>query len=681
MLLSPKGNKYVNKIDGVFEECMTAIKHNDIIKLGQIVDQHTNISSGNLTILQYAIYNRLYDVLFMLLPHKNIVITQNDMDIIIREFPIDIINKLLHSLSSFKDKINVNECFIKMVNNVNIDIGILKILFNHVNINYKDKFGNTALLNTIENNDTDKMNFIITHPQIDILATNLHGQNALIKVVEQTNYVYASTLLTQLKNHNNFKVIINQPNNLNETPILISTKKDNLELFKLFYNYGVDLNCVDINGQSLLHHAIKNNNNEIFEILINDKNVNINIQDYDGVTPLMMVVNNNDMNKIYRLLNRENLDLNVVNNLGQNVVDIIIKQKYANIKINKDLGMFGSNQYMDGYAYLNECWETSLIGKNNNFDNKTIDDPNDLINLLIQKNINLNNFDINNKSLLTYIIDNDDNEMFNIIINSKMFDVNAQDSLGNTYLMYLFGLLNKNKQPTPQPQRKITNSYTMMSPIKGGNIKNGGMDIRGDIMGIDKPESSFSTFSMTNFCDMKGEIKPTLNPPISTDWFDGGRIETEFNPVNTFINNAIISDNKHYLTFFTQLLNHPKININMQNYLNKSILHMIAETNDSNLLMKVIKSKGINLDVRDNNNYTPVMIAVECKLWTNVRMLLSNGANPDFGITIMDDESKFIYNTIVSKYTKVVENDNTDKMDIGMQSLGRINENKKGWIF
>lgn len=657
----PIKGRFPSLHNDVFSECTRCIWDKNVVKLEQLVDKHTNIRNNSHTLLQYVIFNKYIDVLVMLLSHKNIIVTQHNMDFIIANYCGYDINKIFSSLPLFKNKINVDECFTKMVNNNNISVDVLKSLINEVNINYKDKMGNTPLLYAIKNNDIDKVSFIVSQPNINIMVNNLHGQNAFMMVIEQSNYEHLAILIDQFKTHELFKVIINQSNKNNETPILLATKNNHTELFKIIYDHGVNLNCVDINGNSLLHYAIKNNNNEIFELLVNDVTINVNIQDYDGMTPLMLCINNNDADKIYRLLNCEKLDLNVVNNLGQNVIDIVIKQKYSTIKINKPIELFGSNHYKDGFAHLDECYEMLATGNNNNTNNTC--DHDDLIKLFIQKNINLNNFDINNKSILTYVIDNDDCDLFNVLLNCELLDVNARDSVGNTYLMYLFNLMNK-KNVVVKPQRRIVSDTWLESPIKCEPLIKG-RDLRIGVAGYEKPQTEFGDFDTIKFNSSKLE---------APNFMDDGITKMDINPINDFVSNAIINDNKHYLTFFTQLLNHPKININTQNYLNQTILSMIVITTDSNLLMRVIKCKNIDLNIMDHNGDTPFMLAIKNKLWTNVKMLLMNGANIHNGDIMLDGNDLFIYETLVKSFVKKVEKESGDCSSNTIIT-------KKGWIY
>ena len=228
---------------------------------------------------------------------------------------------------------------------------------------------------------------------------------------------------------------------------------------------------------------------------------------------------------------------------------------------------------------------------------------------MIQKGVNLNKFDIYGKSLLTYAIDNKDKEVFNFLLNSENLDINAQNNQGQTYLMYLFEKISGNSSSS-------SSSQTSISKVSDGD---------------------WFTSSIVQERNMYSS-RPKMN-------------SMQYTPISSLSTNST-NENIH-LTFFMQILNHPKLNINTTDYLDNTLLSLIISTSNMNLLTRVIKHKDINVNTQNYQGVTPFMIAVVDNLWNNAKLLLENGANPEIkdgnGRTArccLDHKNRFIYDKL-----------------------------------
>jgi len=88
---------------------------------------------------------------------------------------------------------------------------------------------------------------------------------------------------------------------------------NNINSLKEYLETG-DINVINERGMSLLHYAIIFNNNEVFNILL-DNYININIIDNHGDTPAHYCVINNRMGFLKTLIRKE-CDLSIKNNDG-----------------------------------------------------------------------------------------------------------------------------------------------------------------------------------------------------------------------------------------------------------------------------------------------------------------------------------------------------------------------------
>jgi len=93
-----------------------------------------------------------------------------------------------------------------------------------------------------------------------------------------------------------------------------SIYSNNIYALKKYLENG-DVNVKNERGMSLLHYAIVFNNNEIFNLLL-ENYINVNIKDNHGDTPVHYCVVNNKIGFLKNLI-RHNADINIKNNDGQ----------------------------------------------------------------------------------------------------------------------------------------------------------------------------------------------------------------------------------------------------------------------------------------------------------------------------------------------------------------------------
>ncbi len=578
------------------------------------------------TVLQYCIFNKKYDICSLLLRHSELVLSNEDLKTIFNECPIDIVDILVNSKHLKNCNINLNEHFISLLNRFDINSKILLSLVKYVDINYCDIYGKTPLMYCIDSDDINKLTFVLKMPNIDLSITDNYGMNVLMYAISKGNFIYTKILVDFIKTCDNCDVIINQCNKIKETSLLMVVKKNDIASFRLICDIEcLNFNCVDVFGYSPLHYSIKTDAYDIFELLIDNKNINVNIQDLEGMSPLMHAIDNKNEKMIYKLLSQGNLNINLQNNNGQNVINYILKKKYDKTTEKSDIFTRSGELFGDSgqdLAQYPSCFSYNQMTLNNNKSSFEFD-KSKLINTVIQKGVDLNNFDINDESILMNVIDNDDKEIFNLLINSENLDINAQNSTGQTYLMHLFGKINNREQHISRDE------------------------------GMFKP-------------DMYNSIESSIMKP------------------NEFFPKSSLNSNVH-LTFFMQLLNHPKIDINLANYLDNTILSLVSATSNTNLLTKIINHKGIDLNMKNYKGMTAFTAATLNHLWNNVKILLKFGADPEIrdnkgkiAYDYLDEANSFIYKKIVGqKNSKIV----IEQVNESQTEQPELPSNKKGWIF
>ena len=619
---------------------------NNINQLKLLIKNHDlNVSLTNnngLSPFCNLLNNKKYDIANLLLEHPKIFLSEKELKHLFNEGNNDVINNVLSKNKINFLQINTNDYFLELIKRSDIDVKLLKN-FKNININHYDIYQNTALIYTASNGNIEKMNYILSSfPEIDLTIINEYGMNALMCAVTNSQYVCVNKLLEYIKEKCDEKMtneIANQINNAKESLILITSKKNNDQLFEILYNsLKFNLNVTDNLGKSALHYSIENKNLLIFDLLIKDESVDINVQDNNGMTPLMYIiklVNPSLINLTYtehdklnyylfELLKHKNIEINRLNNYGQNALFYLILKKYGKI----------NNLVESKDAYLNndfslypQCLD-NIIPTMENCDKKNNDFYENLVTLLLNKSSSINNKDIFDKTILNYIIDNNDMSLFTNILLSNKIDPNLTNDRGKTNLMMLLD--------------KLTNN----SDIYGSN-----------------------------------EIIETTENQCKNDWFTSA-VSLRKTPICIKKEYIGIYDTNYdlLLSFFIQLIKCNNTNINATDYLGNSILMLSSEINSINLLKHILSNKNVNIDLQNYIGETALILSIKKKLWSNAKILIEYGANLELknykGLLPKD----YLQNEIEIKIFEGIINSKSQNK-IESFDNNQSNELKKGWFF
>ncbi|QKF93550.1 ankyrin repeat domain-containing protein [Fadolivirus algeromassiliense] len=509
----------------------------------------------------------------------------------------DIVTNKFNQLLSDSNIKHINDYFIDIVKR-GFDTKILNAFVQYVNINYQDTNGNTPLMYICINGNNGLLEWILNINNIDVSLTNDKGMNALMLSIEKCHFNCANILSNYIKykcNDDTKNTIVNQHTIARETSISIALEKSHNQLINLCLSLGVNVNTYNLSGNCPLYHTIENNNEEIFNLLINAENTDVNLQDFNGTTLLMYA--STKLNKVFfdKLLAHKNININLVDNEGRNILTYILYNKYNGKTTPNSIGSL-----FDGkFASYPACYDPNnvqLFDVNNTKKNmetiylKTIS-------LLLERNIDVNKPDMYNNTPLNYAINNKDQQAFRLIVNSKQFDPNFVNSDGKTYLMMLFDLINNNSRKD--------NVYVAQ-------------------------DEHFMPYSISNGTSIGklSSIKPVTQN-------------------NSNKNNA----DQQYLSFFVQLLQHPLIDINITDYYGNTILLYVCNTNNLILLKSLLANNTVNINLHNYLGETPLSNAVKSKHWNIVGELLKAGVISDVQNNWFDSkESECIYQNLVKNY-------------------------------
>lgn len=246
--------------------------------------------------------------------------------------------------------------------------------------------------------------------------------------------------LIKLKKFKKLKKIINDTNiNLNifdeNNNYLIHyiLLYNQIDILKIMLNKDIRLDIIDIDGKTILNIPIKFNYFESLKLLLN-YNYNqigisiIDIKDKLGLTPLHYCVILDNF-KSLKLLIKFKADPLIRNNDGNNVIHLCLQyERNEMIDFLKDI------VNLNFMSINNETLlQYSLTYKNYK-----------IFNLLLDKNININNQDKDGVAVIHQIIISN-NSIINKLVNNKKCDINLQDFYGNNALMYAisYNLINQ----------------------------------------------------------------------------------------------------------------------------------------------------------------------------------------------------------------------------------------------
>lgn len=433
------------------------------------------------SLLQYAVTNGKVSMLELLSGHKGIQLTPENVETILNSSNNTMIEKVLvNNKLDLQNTEKLYEYYFRLVKNTLIKPEILKYFENHVDINYKDNSGNTPLFYVINNNDDSKLNYFLSHQKIDLTITNADGFSTLLSSIIKNNSDIVRKLFEHIKNYSDEvkKKLADEVTELNESLLIVSAKNNNHDVFRQIHStLKPNINYSDFNGYTALYYAIIKSNRNIFQLLINNPEIDVNKQDSNGISLLMHAQNNNN-DFVYQLLNHKNIDINLQDYKGHNIFGTILFNKYQGKQSGKPQYItsewfessiqpdFSSVKLFDIQGQGNDQVDIRFKPSTSNttrsvsgFSSDLLtsysecpkpvpvvsNDNNKLISLLLKKNIDVNTYDIYNKTPFMYVIENKDQNVFTLLTKYESLDLNFKYNDGRTYLMMLFDKLVETK--------------------------------------------------------------------------------------------------------------------------------------------------------------------------------------------------------------------------------------------
>ncbi len=305
-------------------------------------------------------------------------------------------------------------------------IGFIEFLkVNSIDINYVDDLGNSILINAAIFNAKNIVKFLTLQSSCNLEILNKEGKAAFDCESEDISNLIWSAIIERNVSAKKFREVLRKREKTNLKPELLKLiKSESFDDLKKFILVNFDsINDKYINGQNLLHIAVKMRNLDLVNFLLlvcADINAENDLKD----TALSIAVENGSEEIVKTLVESDQINLHKVYRNGFDVLDLARFSGNANIlKLIESKIKSGSERFLD-IEYLRK--EIEIIrGKEASLDKTKSELEIQIKNLIFR--------------WLIKAIQQRDLECFVSIFkeyNKEYIDVNIKDRSGNSILMY-----------------------------------------------------------------------------------------------------------------------------------------------------------------------------------------------------------------------------------------------------
>lgn len=492
-----------------------------------------------------------------------------------------------------------------------------------IDINARDSKGKTLIFELVNKKRLESIKLLIKNGA-DLKIEDDYGKTILNEAKSDT--VMINFLLTN-------GVDINYVNSSGRTIIQDTAIESNSKVFKVLMSYNPDLTNIDKFGQSVLFDAVEGGNlNIINEVLKNLKN--INMLDSNGQTALFhAVLKDND--RIAKFLIDNGIDFNIYDNNMENVL-----------------------------------FNTLILGASNI----------EIFDLLLQKGINLNTKDGNDRSLL--------DEILNLLAISKDSDTRYENKYKfvhercnylklTTYLIENRLAVNrKDKDGKTVLYREVQReNYEIIKFLisSGANVNT--EDNTGRTVFHDACLKGLSNLKMIDFLierEIDIEHRDVLENSIVHDLVEIILVQGHYKKVNFKRSLNFIDDEDYFGLLKRLLILKPKLNEAKKNG-ETVIFDTITYANLD--LIKLLINNGADANISDYEGNTPLSRLIDDGLTRKTqkereqfleRIVFLLKFRIDLNIT--DEEGKTVFHkTVISNDIEVIEKLLTKKVDLDIR--------------
>ncbi|XP_078033107.1 uncharacterized protein LOC144467950 [Augochlora pura] len=231
-----------------------------------------------------------------------------------------VLDNVDNSSSIVNDKYNKGQTLLQMTAQWG-DLRMVKYLVNR----RKAVYNHTVLHMAVSYGKVQVVTFLKNLKGVDLNAKDKDGNTLLFKTVHSDNLTMVKYLIRQGVN-------VNLKNKFGETILFAAAKFGNLDMVKFLINDNkIDFTGKNNNDRTIFHEAACSGNLDTVKFLINVKKADFNATDKNGTTSLQMAVSSGNLELVKFLVNEVKVDFNAKDNDGNTALQIARKFSYHHI--------------------------------------------------------------------------------------------------------------------------------------------------------------------------------------------------------------------------------------------------------------------------------------------------------------------------------------------------------------
>ena len=450
---------------------------------------------------------------------------------------------------------------------------------------------------------------------------------------------------------------INIRDSLDRSSLHLACKGGNVGLVKsLIHDHNADINARADENNTPLHVAVLNGMKEVALFLIKEVDCDINIRYPSGKTLLHRVCESGSVSLVQSLIHDYNADINARDDENSTPFQIAVlnRRKEVALFLIKEVGCDINSRDPSGKTLLHRLCESGSVSlvqpliHDYNADTNARDNEDNtplqvaLLNgrkevalFLIKKvgcDININIRDPSGKTLLHRVCESGSVSLVQSLIHDYNADIYARDDENNTplHVAALYG-----KKEVVLSLIKLSCDITLKGSLgrsllhqacRGGNVslvqslicdQNADITARDDENNTPlhvaalygKKEVMLSLIKLG--CDVT--LKGSLGRSLLHQACRGGNVSLVQSLIHDHNADITARDDEYNTPFHVAALNGKRevtlFLINVKGHLGRSLLHLACEEGDVNLVQFLIRVHNANMNVRDDENNTPLHVA------------------------------------------------------------------------
>ena len=262
-------------------------------------------------------------------------IKRNDekiVEILLNQPNIDIKEKGLNGFDAYTEAI--------IRGNFKIVALILNYSINHkidIPINQKDNIGTYPLIQAINKNNFNLVVSLMQYGYKSNIDMNIDDKDDYTPLILSYNNGYMEIFKYLVKVLN-----INEVDSFGNNLLYYAIEKKDIDMVRFLIDSGINVNTKNKEGISIFDYTLKNKNDEILKILIENNCIPLDELDSDGNTPLIKIINSDkpdNMKNLVEIMVKNGANINIIDSDGYYpLIHAIKKKSFPIVKILVDNG-------------------------------------------------------------------------------------------------------------------------------------------------------------------------------------------------------------------------------------------------------------------------------------------------------------------------------------------------------